>query len=299
MKKVRTSFKMLFLLSCSLLLLSGFSYPPKPQSLGTNSNMKAVWLWDTPFIKENPASILAFAEQTGLDTIYLQMNRDVRPEYYKSFIKAAGKQNIEIHVLGGAPSWSLKSERHRLDAFLTWTKEYQDAAAPEERFTGIHVDVEPHGLAQWKTNQADLIRQWQDNTRYLAEGARALNLPITADIPFWIYQYQLPDGSMSMSRWMLTQMDGVAIMAYRDQADKIYSAAAVELKEADELGKKAWIAVETKSSNEGAFITFYEEDAPYMDEQLQLLNKKAALHSSFSGFAIHDYKAYKALVEKE
>ena len=117
-------------------------------------------------------------------------------------------------------------------------------------------------LAEWKTNQASVVKQWQASVRYLVHEAHTLNLPIGSDMTFWSHGYKSPDQSMSISRWMIQQFDQVVIMAYRDQADTIYKVAAAELKEADELGKEALIAVETKSSNEGAYITFLRKARP-------------------------------------
>ena len=56
---------------------------------------------------------------------------------------------------------------------------------PNERFTGIHVDIEPHVLAEWKTNQASVVKQWQASVRYLVHEAHTLNLPIGSDMTFW------------------------------------------------------------------------------------------------------------------
>ena len=290
--------KTAFVLSLVCLLLAFASLSvPAAQAEGSSKH-RGTWLWDTPLIKTSSDEILDFSRQNGVNVIYLQMNKDVRPEFYKSFISKASSAGIEIHVLGGSPKWALASERYRLEDFISWTRDYQASALPEERFTGIHIDVEPHTLPDWNTNQAALITQWADSVQYLGEQARALNLPITADIPFWLYKHQLPDGSMSMSRWMMTNMDAVVIMAYRDSAANIYNLASVEMEEADELGKKSIIAVETKSSKEGAFITFYEEGTAYMEQQLSTADKLASRHNSYDGIAVHEYKAWKELQER-
>ncbi|MGW8822287.1 hypothetical protein ACWGNU_09195 [Paenibacillus lautus] len=284
-------------LAGGLLLLSSLSL--HPDAAEAKPSQKATWFWDTPQIKDSADDILSFAGSQGVNVLYLQMNRDVRPEYYRSFIRQAGVQGIEVHVLGGAPNWALESERLRLETFIQWTAEYQASAAPNERFTGIHVDIEPHVLAEWKTNQSSVVKQWQASVRYLVDEAHKLNLPIGSDMTFWLHTYQLPDQSMSISRWMIKQFDQIVIMAYRDQADNIYNLAATELKEADELGKEALIAVETKSSNEGAYITFFEEGTAYMEEQLSKVCTKAEKHPSFSGFAIHDYRYWKELHDSD
>ncbi|MFC7680507.1 hypothetical protein [Paenibacillus sp. GCM10028914] len=294
--KKRTNYRMYLVFACCLLFLSSFSAPIG--SAEAQPKQKATWFWDTPLIKDSAEEILSFASENGITTFYLQMNRDVRPEYYKSFIRQATAQNIQVHVLGGSPSWSLETERHRLETFLNWTRDYQESAAPEERFTGIHIDVEPHVLKEWQTDRSSLIHQWQNSVRFLADGARDLNLPITADIPFWLHTYNLPDNSMSMSNWIISTVDAVAIMAYRDQAASIYNLALPEMNEATALGKQAIIAVETKASNEGEFITFYEEGSAFMNKQLTQVDSMASENTSFNGFAIHEYRYWKALVDR-
>lgn len=282
-------------LATALLLLGSLSL--HPETAIAQAKQRATWFWDTPQIKTSTEDIISFASSQGVNVLYLQMNRDVRPEYYRHFISQAGEKGIAVHVLGGAPNWALNSERYRLTSFMQWVAEYQASAAPKERFAGIHVDIEPHVLPEWRMNPSSVIPQWQESVRYLVREAHSLNLPIGADMTFWLHTYQLPDQSMSVSRWMIQQFDQIAIMAYRDQADHIYNLAAAELMEADELGKRALIAVETKSSNEGNNITFFEEGTTYMEEQLSKVYAKAQKHSSFSGLAVHDYRYWKELYE--
>lgn len=295
--KNRTNHRLCLVLACCLLLLGSLTAPSS--NAQAQPKQKATWFWDTPMIKDSAADILSFATANGITTIYLQMNQDVRPEHYKSFIRQATAKNIEVHVLGGSPRWSLESERSRLETFIEWTKDYQASAAPAERFTGLHIDVEPHVLSEWNSNRSSLIKQWQSSISFLVAGARELNLPITADIPFWLHTHNLPDNSMTMSRWILTKVDAVVIMAYRDQAASIYNLAIPEMTEATELGKKAIIAVETKASNEGAFITFYEEGTTFMNDQLKIVDILAAKNPSYNGFAIHEYRSWKELADRK
>jgi hypothetical protein len=84
-------------------------------------------------------------------------------------------------------------------------------------------------------------------------------------------------------------------MAYRDTAAAIYNVAKDELIDAASVGKKISIAVETKQSKEGDFITFYEEGDAYMEEQLKLVEKMASAHTSFNGFSVHEYSSWKTL----
>lgn len=288
-------FRIIMMLVCVLILFSS-SVAPTATTQAADNKVKAVWLWHTTLIKSNPDDILTFAKNNQMNVIYLQMNADVHASFYKSFIRQATAQGIQVHVLGGASSWGLLSQRYRLETFINWIRDYQQAAAPSERFTEIHVDVEPHTLPEWRTNQASVIAQWQNNMLYLKEQADALGLPLAADIPFWLCNYSTVDGSSTLSYWLIDLLDSVTIMAYRDTASGIYSIARNEMLEADALGKKVVLGVETKASNEGQFITFFEEGSSYMNQQLAQVAVTAGKHPSFSGFAVHEYLSWVDLV---
>lgn len=256
------------------------------------------WLWDTTQIKTAPDSVLSFAETNDLNVIYLQINRDVQNSYYKSFIHKASLAGIEVEILDGRPSWGLASAREGLVSFINWIEAYQNEAEETEKFSGIHLDIEPHVLPEWKENRDEVVSQWQSNVTYLTGEAKRLGLTIGADLPFWLDNYTIPGKDMKISSWMIRQYDSVTIMAYRDKASAIYNAASGELSEASALGKKVSIAVETNKSSEGDFITFYEEGPEYMAEQLQLLEEMASIHSSYSGVSIHEYSSWINLLSK-
>ncbi|MEK5644219.1 hypothetical protein BK138_13055 [Paenibacillus rhizosphaerae] len=258
---------------------------------------KATWLWNTVLIKTEAKEMLKFSADHGVRTIYLQTNSDIPASYYKSFIKQAGALDIRVDALSGAPSWGLTSERYKITSFLDWVKAYQNGAAEDEKFQGVHVDIEPHVLPQWKSDQTSVIRQWQENVQYLTDHVREMNLPVAADIPFWLCNYTTADGTSTLSRFMISQYDAVAIMSYRDTADGIYSTAKRELEEANYLGKPAFASVETKPSSEGEFITFYEEGKAYMDSQLGKLQQLAQVNTSFAGVSVHDLDGWRSLID--
>ncbi|WP_454190496.1 hypothetical protein [Paenibacillus sp. Marseille-Q7038] len=268
------------------------------ESITVPASQTATWLWDTTQIKTAPDSVLSFAKENNLNVIYLQINRDVPIPDYHSFIHNASLEGIRVEILDGRPSWGLTKSRQGLVDFIDWIENYQNEASETEKFSGIHVDIEPHVLPEWKENRDEVVKQWQSNVNYLTSEAERLNMEIGADIPFWLDNYTVPDKDMKISSWMIRQYDSVSIMAYRDKASAIYDAASSELAEASALGKKVSIAVETNKSNEGDFITFYEEGPEYMAEQLELLEQKANIHNSYTGISIHEYGSWLKLVRR-
>ncbi|MGQ8871668.1 hypothetical protein [Paenibacillus sp. TSA_86.1] len=257
--------------------------------------VRATWVWDTIQIRNNAQDILKFAAENKINTIYLQMNRDVKIPEYKNFIRLARAQRIAVDVMDGRSAWGLTESREQIASFMDWIETYQTQALANEKFAGIHLDIEPHVHPQWKINQAGVITQWQGNVNYIVERAARMKMPVAADLPFWLDNYKIPGSTMAVSSWMIRKFDSITIMAYRDTAAAIYNVAKDELIDAASVGKKISIAVETKQSKEGNFITFYEEGDAYMEEQLKLVEKMASAHASFNGFSVHEYSSWKTL----
>lgn len=258
--------------------------------------IRATWLWDTMQIVDHTESILQFAATNQIGAIYLQINRDVKLPYYKEFIRKAGEQGVVVDIMDGRPAWGLSENVNQIAAFLDWVEAYQSQAEADERFAGIHLDIEPHVLPEWKTDQERVISEWQGNVRYIMNRATKMNMPVAADLPFWLDNYKIPGSEMAVSSWMIRQYDAVTIMAYRDTAKAIFDVAKTELAESAALGKKLSIAVETKQSKEGQFITFYEEGKAYMESQLKLVENMAKGYDSYSGISVHEYGTWKSLI---
>ena len=257
--------------------------------------VRGTWVWDTTQIRNNAQDILSFAKANNINTIYLQMNRDIKIPEYKNFIRLARAQNIAVDIMDGRSAWGLTESREQIASFMDWIEAYQAQALANEKFAGIHLDIEPHVHPQWKINQASVITQWQGNVNYIIDRAARMKMPVAADLPFWLDNYKIPGSTMAVSSWMIRKFDSITIMAYRDTAAAIYNVAKDELIDAASVGKKISIAVETKQSKEGDFITFYEEGDAYMEEQLKLVEKMASAHTSFNGFSVHEYSSWKTL----
>lgn len=257
--------------------------------------VRGTWVWDTTQIRNNAQDILSFAAANNINTIYLQMNRDIKIPEYKNFIRLARAQNIAVDIMDGRSAWGLTESREQIASFMDWIEAYQTQALANEKFAGIHLDIEPHVHPQWKIDQASVITQWQGNVNYIVDRAARMKMPVAADLPFWLDNYKIPGSTMAVSSWMIRKFDSITIMAYRDTAAAIYNVAKVELIDAASVGKKISIAVETKQSKEGEFITFYEEGDAYMEEQLKVVENMASTHTSFNGFSVHEYSSWKTL----
>ncbi|WP_339837808.1 hypothetical protein [Paenibacillus sp. FSL R7-0272] len=306
--KTKKEFRFILLMSCLVLCLST-ACSTRVDAVGSvepvdsyatihgklDRPVRGTWVWDTTQIRNNAQDILSFAKANNINTIYLQMNRDIKIPEYKNFIRLARAQNIAVDIMDGRSAWGLTESREQIASFMDWIETYQAQALANEKFAGIHLDIEPHVHPQWKINQASVITQWQGNVNYIIDRAARMKMPVAADLPFWLDNYKIPGSTMAVSSWMIRKFDSITIMAYRDTAAAIYNVAKDELIDAASVGKKISIAVETKQSKEGDFITFYEEGDAYMEEQLKLVEKMASAHTSFNGFSVHEYSSWKTL----
>ncbi|MDF2958867.1 MAG: hypothetical protein K0S39_602 [Paenibacillus sp.] len=283
-----------------LVLLSSIYLSPESQP-----KVKATWLWDSAKIKDERESILTFAGRNGINLIYLHIDPKQGHDEYRAFIKEAAASDIQVHALGGDPSWAEEANRFHIKEFISWIEQYnREAASEHERFKGIHLDIEPYNQEAWETEQRQaVIDGWLAGMEYFIELTKDFNQMETgADLPFWLDEIPVsrqPDAP-SMSRWMIERLDHITLMAYRDQADKdggIVELVREEIETANELNKKVIVGIETNPMKD-KYTTFYGKSADYKHEQLDLIESLLADESSYYGIAIHDYKGWSQLASK-
>ncbi|MNO61158.1 hypothetical protein D3C76_517960 [compost metagenome] len=295
----RVLFYRLVVLAICIFFLSGSIVPPgNTHTAAANSEpiTNATWLWNTKLIETSSDELISFMDHQGIEIVFLQISRNVSKSSYTNFIKNASMHQIKVYAADGAPDWALNSKLPKLTSFMTWINNYQNSVNADEKFSGIHVDIEPYLLPEWTNNFADLVAQWQSNIIYLSTEAQQMNLPLNAALPFWMDKYKTPDQNETISYWMISKLDSISLMTYRDKANTIFNLAQSELIEAELLNKKVYICVETKPSREGNQVTFYEEGAAYMYTQLINVRSKASSYPSFAGIAVHDLGGWMNLV---
>lgn len=289
-----------FILLMSLsVVLSGYSSVDEQEH---DQKVKATWLWHTDLIASEPDRILSFAKEQGVNLLYLKVDTSRKPAYYQPFMKKASEAGVKVHALGGHAKWGLEQNRSMILTLTDWVVAYNRNVAEEEKFSGIHLDIEPYLLTEWKTDQASLLRQWMGNVEaYIGRAKQDPTLEVGCDIPFWLDNTYLPDApATSIAEWLISMHDHVTVMAYRDRAEGPNSISALvpqELGWANALGKKIVVAVDTKQSGEGDFVTFFEEGKAHMDAELAVLSSMLSVNPSYAGTAIHSYEYWQPLMD--
>ncbi|XQY91654.1 amidase [Metabacillus sp. HB246100] len=285
---------LIFLLLTSQLGVFGMSN--KAQAGETTSI--STWLWDTQKIVSEPDATLQFLVDKQVSHVYLQINRTIKLDVYKTFIRKASEKNVRVYALDGAPHWGPSTKAFTL--FLEWVKSYQAGAKSSEKFSGIHLDIEPYLTSQWTTTYNAAVKKYQDALLVAKNTAASLNVSFAVDIPFWFDEmtFRNSHGKGNLAQWAIQQTDEVTIMAYRDKAlgaNGIIELVKNEMTYAQASKKKITLAVETMNLGQDGFLTFFEEGQAAMNKQLDLVSAKYSSYSSFHGFAVHHVGSWMTL----
>lgn len=251
--------------------------------------IKAVWWWNGELEEEVVDEYLKFAYDNGINAIYYCSSEfGAKTE---GFIKKAHKRNMKVYWLDGNYKW-LTTDTYqqklyeKLDKYLDYNAKY-----PDNAFSGVHLDIEPHQSPDFKANRSDLILRLINLADKLKKTYTSTNF--TYDIPFWLHdEVEYAGVTKPAYAHMIDIADNVTIMSYRDSADEIYSVASQELAYASSVNKNIILSVEC--GNEEDIVTFYEEGKGVLDAEL---NRLYPMLPQYTGLAIHNIKSWFNLID--
>lgn len=258
---------------------------------------KATWLWNPWSLIDGSPETLEFLSEKQVTKVYVQIDRDVSAEVYRTFIQGATARGIDVYALDGAPDWAAPKGYLQLRQTLGWIEQYQQSSAAESDFKGIHLDVEPYLYSRWNSKRGTVVKAYQSLIKEASVKADQLNIRMEADVPFWFdeIKYKNTYGRGLLSDWVQQHTDGITIMAYRDSAKAIVPLSLHELTTGQRLGKPVVIGVETGQTAEGDFLTFYQEGESVMNHELDQVYQQVQSYTSFKGFAIHHTESWRVI----
>jgi hypothetical protein len=245
---------------------------------------RAMWLWS----RAAPAAVVSWATGHGVREIFayaawnLPASGDLpRLQDLKARADAAG---VKLSALGGDPGWTFDHA-----AALAW----QRAALNTGLFAGTHLDVEPYALAEWNADRAGTVTAFQDLLSALqTDDVR----PIEADVPFWYNT--IPSGSGTLADQVLSRVDAVTAMTYRDTAtggNSMTDVATDILARGAVAGKPVRLAAETQNLPDCLYCTFYEEGQAQLVNTLSTVDAVEGNQAAFAGIAVHHYDSWVSL----
>jgi hypothetical protein len=267
---------------------------PLPENPSNQPEIRGTYIWQASQVTNDGGDhILEFAKAQNINWLYVRLDLDQPYSSYRSFVKRAQAQGIEVHAMGGHPIWGKKENRPRIQRLIDYVKNYNAESEPDERFKGIHLDIEPYTLPEWENDRDTLLTEWAANIAYFHEETKKdSDLETSADLAVWLDTFPLPGRDMSVSEYMITTLDHVSLMAFRNIAEGSNGIADVvsqEMKIADRLGKPLLISVEMKENFEGKHISFYDKGAAEMERQLALLPDLLSEYKAYKGNIVHAY----------
>jgi hypothetical protein len=254
---------------------------------------------------------IAFLKAKAIVTMYLYADawqgRNLivsQPWLYRRLLRRMHGSGLKVYALLG--SGYLRTERYVLPqhreeavAMLQRVLDYNAAAAPEERFDGVNLDIEPHILAEWSRNKMALLAGFVELSDALmrAKVQSGQTLPMGPAMPFWLDGVQLEwKGSRKpVSRHLQDIYDYVALMDYRDHAeggDGLVSHAMDALSYGAAIGRPVLIGIET-SPNEIKKVSFHHLGEADLERELAATTRSVGRMRSFGGYVVHHYGAYR------
>lgn len=280
-----------------VVLIMAFVFSNGMSGEAAAADVRATWLWNPWEIVHDGAGTLAFLESKNINKVYVQIDREIPASFYQRFIEKASMQGMQIYALDGAPNWVSKKGYTNQDQLMSWIQTYQAASHSIQKFSGIHLDVEPYLYSGWSANQKATILSYQKLLKKAKASADRLSLPLEADVPFWFDEisYKNMLGTGILAEWVVANTNSITIMAYRDTAPLIIELVKNEVGYAAKYGKTAVVGVETASTDEGDAITFFEEGEAYMNGQLAEVQAYYANTPGYGGIAVHYVDSWKAM----
>jgi hypothetical protein len=236
---------------------------------------RAMWVWEIePLLADThkASALLGFCRDHGVNELFLQVPYGFaetnppkvflkQPENLKALLKAFGGQGIRVHAMDGYPEYALRPFHREVLALVAAILDFNEAANPDERFSGIHLDNEPYQLLGFDgPERENILAQYlelNDAIMVLLK-ERQSDLVYGVDIPFWLDEKDMdgnPRGLVTFkgvrkdaAKHIIDIVDNVGIMDYRNFAcgvDGMIYHARGEIEYADKVGKKIYLGVET------------------------------------------------------
>lgn len=269
-----------------------------------------MWVWDARIVgqPQTRGKLFNFCKRHRIGTLYLSAFHLDPPleEAYRRFNRLAHAQGIAVHALGGDPRWG-QPRYHSIP--LQWVKEIGvlNAKVPaEERFDGIHTDVEVYLLSKaWDERPGELLGGYLDLTARIAETLRQEKklLLFGVDVPFWFdddpnYRILWRGSVKPPSHHVLDTVDSITVMAYRNFAegtDGTIRLVSLELNYADKIGKKVVVGQETQEGLVPDYVTFGGTSCAELHRELKKVKNALGDRPSFGGIAFHHYESFRKL----
>ena len=255
---------------------------------------QSLWLWETLNVLSSHDNIDAFIETVkawDVKRVYVYLGSEAQwlddtksRERLTLLLNLCRQQHVEVWALAGEPEWLLQSDVNELDSAIKRIHAFNSSFGKfEPTISGLKVDLEPHSLPQWNTDES---QRSTIQAQYIALIHHARNT-LSPEIPLWadLSVKFFKDEGLPFFKQVEPYINGATVMTYFDSEEAILkwsyiadSQTKLPLEFGVELSGNApktdrvsdWTPERRK-----AFYTKFLENMHYSQ--------------SFAGVALHDY----------
>jgi len=284
-----------------LIYLAGMTRPKdftyhlsKDRAVARSNYTKGIWLWNTAeVLKGEPrARFITFCKSMGFNKVFVSINKKVISSIEQSadlqtFIAHLHHAGIKAAALMGEPTWVYEKNRQKMLRRIRFVLKYNDNTIDPARFDAIHLDIEPHTLAEWGDYKKFLLNNLAETIKLAnnltSRGKQRLSLEI--DIPTFYHKVD-----KTALEKIVQNSDSMTIMAYeRLTTESVMKSLENIFALVNRMGKQVVIGLNAKEFGEKEML----------ENLIKNVGDRVSLEKSFSGFAIHDFHHYRDLVEKK
>ena len=263
------------------LLVVALTFTPAQAQPCGEPRPRAMWIYSDPDVVGDETArneLFAFVCNYPTSELFLQVRYNQLPDLsyqtnLRIFLQQAHAAGIRVHALFGENHWALSENHHRAvaraEAIISFNNE---SAFADEKFDGLHLDVEPHLLPAYQQEESangdspdpdkwmvrlDILRQFLDMNRTVVEAIDG-QMSYGVDIPIrWHPNVNNPrpalanmqyDGSENYPTYhLMDKVKDVTMMAYTNNGDRIirWTEKAVEYAASPEVNARVYVGVQT------------------------------------------------------
>lgn len=268
-----------------------------------NKKTKAMWLWWAAGLT-NQDEILRQLRKNYFNEIYLTYTNDMATDAeYKAFIKKCHSFDIEVHALSydavnNQAIWGYPESNAYLGTnWINTVINYNNAAAADEKFDAIQVDVEPYVLDAWNTDRKNLLLSWAANSQTWADQAAAAGITFGASLPFWLDDTTLddlvqPEITRPYYQHMIDIFDYVALMSYDDNPTNQIEYVRNEIEYVTTTKILAGFETLDLGVSED-YQTYFEEGIAALEDGIFTVDNHYSNSIGYKGVAVHHWDSWK------
>jgi hypothetical protein len=291
--------------------------------------MRAMWVYETKLLLASSAAraeLFQFCGPRRITDLFLQTHFEKQGKEgpcqiadaaaMQIFLREAAQHRLRVHALTGDPKQVLTAHHGRVLALVDAFAAFNQSAGSDGRFAGLHLDIEPHAMPEWKSASLEekcrLLTQFVELNAKVVERlhASAPGALYGADIAFWLdkmkqdgtpaYPVTYHGTTKDATKHLLDMVDNLGLMSYRGKVEGpngIIPLVEKSITYADTAKGRAFVGV--KMAQVGlAMESFYGRTEPEMMAELGKVDQTYGPHRGYAGLAFFMYSAYRSMPQQ-